>query len=48
MNEYDYKLDEYLIPLIKDFKEPYIVEFGVREGILPKVKADPFGRLKVG
>ena len=36
MSEYDYKLDEYLVPLIKDFKEPYIVEFGVRKGISTK------------
>lgn len=33
MNQYKYKLKKFLTPLIKNIKNPVIVEFGVRAGI---------------
>ena len=36
MNDYDNKLEKFLIPLIKDLKEPKIFEMGVRDGISTK------------
>jgi len=36
MNDYNLKLDKYLIPLISKFKKPNILEFGVRAGISTK------------
>ena len=33
MSEYNYKLDNFLIPLISSIKEPNILEFGVENGI---------------
>ena len=32
MNEYEYKLDQFLIPLISEINKPNIVEFGVQNG----------------
>jgi len=36
MNDYDLKLEKFLIPLIKDIKEPKIFEMGVHAGISTK------------
>ena len=36
MNDYNNKLDKFLIPLIKNLKEPKIFEMGVRDGISTK------------
>jgi predicted O-methyltransferase YrrM len=36
MNDYNLKLEKYLIPLISKFKKPNMLEFGVRAGISTK------------
>lgn len=36
MNDYNYKLDNYLIPLIKDINNPIFLELGVQKGVSTK------------